>query len=148
MPESIFSQVKVVDFSWFESLRKSESDTTYVVNFWATWCVPCVAELPEFEQLHTNFKENKVKVILVSLDFIKVLEKTVIPLVKKKKLQSEMVLLNETNPNSYIDKVDPAWSGSLPATLILNNKHSFYRFYEKPLNFAELETEIKKSLKQ
>ena len=140
-------QVQIVDFSWYESLRNSKSDTTYVVNFWATWCVPCVKELPEFELIHKKYSNQKVKVILVSLDYVKALDKSVLPLVKKQGLRSKVVLLNETNPNTYIDKVDASWTGSLPATLVFNNAHSFYLFNEKPLNFAELEFEIKKSLK-
>lgn len=140
------AQVRVVDRTWYDKVRKSRNDTTYVINFWATWCVPCVEELPAFEQLQRENKDQKLKVILVSLDFVKVLEKTVIPFVKRKSLNCEVVLLNESDPNTYIDKVDPTWSGSLPATVIFNSQNAFYQFYEKPLNFAELSALYKKSI--
>ena len=51
------------------------SDTVYVVNFWATWCKPCVEELPDFEKANQDFATQKVKVLLVTMDFKEDLEK-------------------------------------------------------------------------
>ncbi len=56
-------------FEDFEYLLEKDNDTTYVINFWATWCLPCVKELPEFEEINQHFKDKKFKMILVSLDF-------------------------------------------------------------------------------
>ena len=83
------------------------SDTTYVVNFWATWCKPCVAELPEFEKLHINYKSKKVKVILVSMDFKEELTKRVNPFLQKNKYTCEVILLDEINGNDFINKISP-----------------------------------------
>ena len=52
-----------------EKRVKNDSDTTYVVNFWATWCAPCVKELPDFDTINAAYSRSKIKVILVSLDF-------------------------------------------------------------------------------
>ena len=116
---------------------KSSNDTFYVVNFWATWCIPCVQELPYFEQLLKKYKSEKMKVILVSLDFRKQVAKSLIPFMQKKNLQSQVVLLDDKNANTWINLVDSSWSGALPATLILNKKQRL--FFEKSFNFEELE---------
>ena len=63
----------------------NSSDTTYIVNFWATWCKPCVAELPEFEKLHTESKDKKIKVLLVSMDFKEELDKKLKTFLEKNK---------------------------------------------------------------
>jgi thiol-disulfide isomerase/thioredoxin len=133
------TKVEVIKFDWYESLRNQPNDTTYIINFWATWCVPCVAELPHFEQITKKYQTQKVKVYLVSLDFRKNIDSHLRPFVKKKNLQSAVLLLDEPDANAWIDKVDPSWSGALPATIIFNNKKNMIQFLEKELNFTELD---------
>lgn len=116
--------------------RISNNDTTYIINFWATWCKPCVEELPNFDSL-TNFcKDKKSKVILVSLDFKEELHKKVNPFLKTKKIISSCVLLDEVNGNDFVNKIDKNWSGAIPATLFVNSKKSI--FLEKKFNWMQL----------
>ena len=105
----------------------TQSDTVFVVNFWATWCGPCVAELPHFEHLNQQYKDKKVKILLVSLDFKSQINTKLIPFLQEKKLSPEVVVLNEKDPNKWVAKVDTTWTGSIPATLIFDkNKRQFY----------------------
>jgi len=99
--------VRVVDYSQLSDVMSMNNDTTYVINFWATWCKPCVAEMPYFEELHRVTKGQKVRVLLVSLDFPSQLESRVIPFVEVRGLKPEVFLLNVGDPNKWIDKVDP-----------------------------------------
>ena len=136
---ALAQQVEVVKFSYLDSLMKNNSDTTYVINFWATWCRPCVQELPSFEALTAKAINKKVKVILVSMDFKSQLNLRLIPFVKEKRLKSRVVLLNEPDYNSWIDKVDKSWSGGIPATLVINNSTKQHEFYEKEFTDEELD---------
>lgn len=119
----------LVVFEKYDALEKElfkENDTLYVVNFWATWCAPCVKELPYFETFSNENSTQKVKVILVSLDFEKQKESKLIPFLKKKKITSNVVLLLEKDYNNWLPKVDKNWSGSIPATLLIKgNKRQF-----------------------
>lgn len=117
--------------------RINTADTTYVINFWATWCKPCVAELPSFDSLA---KINKVKVLLVSLDFKEDLEKKVNPFLKSHNIKMECVLLDEINGNDFIDKIDKSWTGAIPATLIRSKDHRI--FIEKKMHLAELQKHL------
>ena len=113
---------KIAVYDNYAALEKavlSDSNTTYVVNFWATWCAPCVKELPHFEQL--NSENKKVKVVLVSLDFKNQYEAKLLPFLKKKAIKSEVVLLTDKDYNTWLPAVDKDWSGSIPATLIIKN---------------------------
>lgn len=142
--ETIFyDELNLVDFAEFEAkyLQQTTAETTFVINFWATWCKPCVKELPYFEELNKNYKNSNVKVVLVSLDFPKNIEKQVLPFIKKHKLQSEILLLDDTNANTWIPKVSEMWSGAIPATIFV--KGSRQLFFEKSFNYTELETELK-----
>lgn len=138
-----YDELELVDFSEFESryLQKPAPETTYVINFWATWCKPCVKELPYFEDLQKNYKDKNVQVVLVSLDFPKHIEKQVIPFIKKHNLQSEILLLDDPDANTWIPKVSEEWSGAIPATIFV--KEETQKFYEKSFTYEELETELK-----
>ena len=138
--------VKLLSVDELEDRISKGGDTLYVVNFWATWCAPCIAELPYFEKLQTTYKDQPLKVLLVSLDFKSKLQKSVIPFVQKKQLTNETFLLNEANAQVYIDKISKEWSGAIPATLIYNKKNNVRKFYEKEFTYAELE-QTYKSLK-
>jgi len=133
--------VKAYDFKTFEPYLKIQNDTTYVINFWATWCQPCVAELPYFEKINSDYKDKKVKVILISLDMKKDADSKLLSFIKKKNLQSEVIFLNDPDANAWIGKVDSTWSGAIPATIIYTKNKR--KFYEKSFTFEELEAEIK-----
>ncbi|ALM48212.1 hypothetical protein AMR72_04445 [Flavobacterium psychrophilum] len=132
--------VKAYDFDKLEYFLTQKNDTTYVVNFWATWCVPCVEELPYFEELNAKYKKDKIKVMLVSLDMYKMVESKLLPFIKEKQLKSDVVYLRDPDQNTWLPKVDSTWSGALPATLIYNK--DMRKFYEKSFTYAELEKEV------
>ncbi len=120
---------------------QQENDTTYVINFWATWCKPCVEELPYFEQLTQEYQGQKLKIILVSLDFEKQLETKLLPFIEKHQIQSEVLILLDPNDNVWLEKVDPSWSGAIPVTLIYKNKERAF-FEESFEDFAALEKKV------
>ena len=109
-------------FSEFEHHIHYKNDTTYVVNFWATWCKPCVAELPYFEKLIPAYKNKPVQVLLVSMDFPKQIKSKLIPFVKKRQLEKSVVALADMDYNEWIDKVSTEWDGAIPFTIIYNSK--------------------------
>ncbi|NND64244.1 MAG: TlpA family protein disulfide reductase [Flavobacteriaceae bacterium] len=116
----------------------------YVVNFWATWCKPCVKELPAFEKLQAKYRNENVEVVLVSLDFPDHIETRVVPFIAEHGLKSRVVLLDDPDANSWIPAVDKEWSGAIPATVILKNGER--KFYERSFTYEELENELKSIL--
>lgn len=129
-------------FTDIEAAFQQNNDTTYIINFWATWCAPCIAELPYFEELTEKYKDSKVKVVLCSLDFPKQVETKLVSFVEKKGLMSEVIVLLDGKYNDWIDKVSPDWSGAIPATYVYNKENSRF-FGEAFENLQELEEAIK-----
>lgn len=135
------SSVKTYTYSELKPLLEKNDGKTYIVNFWATWCAPCVKELPAFEKLNKEYAAKNVEVILVSLDFPKQVEKRLLPFINKKNLQSKVILLDDVNEDAWIKEIDSAWSGAIPATLIYSSKGR--KFYEQSFDYELLETELK-----
>lgn len=136
--------VPQIGFSDLEALLNSDNDTVYVINFWATWCKPCIEELPAFEKLKKEYRGNRVEIILVSLDFPTKYESQLVPFVKENKLECKVVHLTDVNANQWIDRVDPSWSGAIPATVVYNGKDR--SFFEKKLSFEELKSIVENKL--
>ncbi len=128
--------IKTYTFEELNPLLHKQTDTVYLVNFWATWCAPCVKELPAIEHLAEEFNNKPFKVLLVSLDIPGQIESRLIPFIEKHGVQSEVVLLDEPDFNKWIDLVEKNWSGAIPASLIYGK--DFRDFYEQSFSYSEL----------
>lgn len=143
---STYKNLKVLDFEELQTYLNTKDNTkTYVINFWATWCAPCVKELPYFEQLNANYADKGVEVILISLDFPKQINTKLKAFLKKNDLKSEIIVLDDVDSNTWIPKVSKDWTGAIPATIIYNR--SLTLFYERSFEYKELETELKHFIK-
>lgn len=129
-------EAEVIKFGRLEELMSKKGDKITVINFWATWCGPCVKELPYFETLAAE--NDNVEVFLISLDFAEKLDR-VNTFIHKKNLKSPVLLLDEIDYNSWIDKVDESWGGAIPATLVINTATGKRKFVESELKEGELE---------
>lgn len=129
-------EIITVDFEGLQEYIETHTSQTLVINFWATWCKPCVKELPAFETLRSQYEDKDLTVILVSLDFPEQMD-NLKNFVKRKNLQSELVFLDDGNANEWIPKIDKEWSGAIPATLIVTDEQK--DFYERSFSFSELE---------
>jgi thiol-disulfide isomerase/thioredoxin len=139
------TELEIFDYAGLEPLLNKKDKKIHVINFWATWCAPCVKELPFFEKLNKTYADRDVEVLLVSLDFPKQYDSKLKPFIEDKKLKSKVVALNDTDANYWIPKISEDWTGAIPATLIYNKDKR--QFYEQPFNYEELETQIKQFLK-
>ena len=134
-------QVDLITVDQLYSRINSGRDSTYIINFWATWCGTCVKELPDFEKLNDQYKSEKLKILLVNVDYKSKLNNSVLPFIKKNGIKNEVFMLNESDPQVYINKIDSSWSGALPATLMVKEKKR--KFFEKDFTYAELADEYK-----
>lgn len=137
---SIKNKITTLNYKELKPFLHKNDGKTYVINFWATWCSPCVKELPSFEFLNKNFKDKNVEVILVSLDFSRKLQSNLIPFIKKKNIQSKVLHFEDKNEQFWIQDIAENWTGSIPATLIYNTKKR--KFYERSFHYKALKKEL------
>lgn len=131
--------VEVIKYPDLAKLISAPSEKNKVINFWATWCRPCIKELPQFLALYEKYNDQNLELSLVSFDFVEDLESKLEPFVDKKNIEAKVYLLDETDYNAFINKVDPSWSGAIPATLLVAKGNSKRKFIEKEFSEDELE---------
>jgi len=138
-------KIRVLNFDQLEPALQFTNDTVYLVNFWATWCAPCIAELPAIQAVEKKYSDKKFKVLLVSLDMPGQLNSRLLPFVRSNKITSEVVLLDDPNQNRWIDRVDKQWSGEIPYTIIYGK--NFRDIYTQSFNFNTLDSIINRKIK-
>ena len=124
----------------------SKSDSVLVINFWATFCKPCNEEIQYFQTIVDKYKDQKVKLLLVSLDLKDEFPDKIKAFAAKNNYTNQIVWLNETNADYFCPKVDKAWMGGIPSTLLINPKTGYRKFFEQQLRAEEFEKELKKAL--
>jgi thiol-disulfide isomerase/thioredoxin len=134
-------QVRSVKITELENTIK-ESKGPLIVNFWATFCVPCLQEIPYFQEITGQYKSKDVSLVFVSLDMKEAYPVKVNDMAKKLKLVYPVVWLNETNADYFCPKIDTTWTGGMPSSFFVNNATGYHKFFERPLSKEELEKEI------
>ena len=138
--------IKYIEIPELETILNNPENKLFVVNFWATWCAPCVKEFPLFEKVSKDYSTSKVEFVMISLDFPSQVEKQLLPFLKKNKVSLKVVLMNDVDYNSWIDKVDKSWQGGIPATLVFNNFKKSRQFHTGEVNEEDLREMIKTNL--
>ncbi len=125
----------------------SSKGQVVLVNFWATWCPPCVAEFPGLVQLQKKYGKNGLKVIFVSGDDVKTQKSKVEPFVKKYGARSYII---NGNPIDFIKQFDPKLQSSfgLPRTYLYNRQGKLVAAFSEDKSYAEFEKQVKPLLKK
>ncbi len=130
-------ELKSISFQELEKEIQAHDSGVLIVNYWATWCRPCVEELPDFDKIHREYVGKGAEVWLINLDFNSAVKAKVIPFLQRFNLDSKLFHLTDKDPNEWINRVEPDWGGSIPFTIIYASaKKIFHR--EGPMNFEEL----------
>ncbi len=122
------------------------SDSVLVINFWATFCKSCVAEIPYYQTITDKYKEHKVKLMLVSLDMKESFPHEISSFAANHHFYKQIVWLNETDADYFCPKIDKNWSGALPTTFFVNRKTGYRKLVERELSEKEFEAELVKAM--
>jgi thiol-disulfide isomerase/thioredoxin len=120
-----------------------------VINFWSTWCKPCLEEIPDFLKVYDSLKASGVQLWLVSQDTKDLFNSGKLKtFISKKKGwdRAKLFWFNETNADYYCPLIDKEWSGVIPATLIINPAKGYRKFIEESMTAAQLTGEVGKAL--
>jgi len=125
-----------------------QDDTVRIFNFFATWCKPCMEEMPDLLASRAATKGDKVRFWFISLDFKKDLSRKVELFTTKSGLQGAIALLDETDYNSWLPSINKNWEGNIPATLFVFPKGINSKFLARQLRANEIEKILSKQSQQ
>ena len=137
-------RVKVTELATIISQTKGP----LIVNFWATFCLPCLEEIPYFQQAVEGRKNDSVKLLLVSLDLEETYPAKLKAFVTKRNFTAPVQWLDEYNADYFIPKIDSSWTGAIPASLFVNQKTGYRRFLEEQVSPEKLNTIIQEMLEE
>lgn len=123
-----------------------QADKPTIFNFWATFCKPCIEEIPHFQEMAKKYDSTGVKLVFISLDLEEAYPAKIQTFAKKRNISYPITFLDETNADLFCPVVDPKWSGAIPATLFVNNKTGYRQFYEEQLSKEQVEKEVRKMI--
>ena len=124
----------------------AQSDHPLIVNFWATFCVPCNKEIPYFQSTVARYQEQGVELVLVSLDLPDYYPARIATFAQGRGFTATMLWLDETDADYFCPRVDPRWTGGIPCSLFINNKTHYHRFFDRQLTEPQVNLEIKEML--
>ncbi len=139
-------EIKAVKATDIEKLI-AESTTPLILNLWATWCKPCVEEIPYFQSEAAKYKSDSLQLVLISVDYKEDFPAAIEKAIRKIKIRVPVYWLDETNADYFCQKIDLYWSGAVPASLFINNKTGYRKFFEGQLSKQQLQQEITDMLK-
>ncbi len=140
---SFAQDIKVVKIEELKKEYIKTNDTTYIVNFFATWCGPCLQEMPIVNKFYQSTKDKKIQLLFVSLDG-GIAPAKLAKFIKKQKMEASVFVLNESSDFSWLPYIDSRWQGSIPATMIVNSSKKVKAFFETPMENGQLEFYLKK----
>lgn len=138
-------EIREMNIDEVESYIQSRTEPA-VINFWATWCAPCIEEMPWFNKMVGHRKD--VELIFISVDNEKAFPEKIREMINRKKIQATLIWLNETNADVFCPRIDKNWSGSIPATLMVNHKRNYRKFIEQQIAPPELRKQLRYLLKK
>ena len=149
-PEVAKPKVTVIDEAELKSLLGAGAGRVrpLLVNFWATWCVPCREEFPDLVKIRGQYAAEKLDFVLVSLDDPSDLDKAVPEFLSEARATAlPSYLLHATDDSIAINLVDPTWSGELPATFLYDRSGAVVFKHKGRVKPAELRAALDQALK-
>ncbi len=127
----------------YKALLDNSKGKVILVNFWATWCPPCVKEFPELVKLYNDYKDKEFVLMFISLDDKSEYDSKLLPFLKKQGVDFTSYFGNFSNPETIMNYVDKSWQGEIPYTGIYDKEGKLVKSLLGNKTYEQFETEIK-----
>ena len=135
--------VQLLDREGLQKIISSRNGKPLLINFWATWCVPCREEFPDLIKFYSDYKE-KVDVIAISVDYPKEIETKIKPFLDKMNPEFNTYVYSERDQEALINLINKNWSGALPATFVYDTDGKQVSFHDGKMSYEEFKNSVLK----
>lgn len=139
--------VGLADAKTLTELRKNGSGKFRLVNFWATWCAPCIAEFDEFVTINRMYRHRDFEFVSVSMNRPDE-EKAVLEFLKKKQASNRNLLFASPQREDLINAFEPTWQGEVPYTVLLDPEGKAIYTKTGSIDALELRRAIQKAMNE
>ena len=146
-PASAGVNIETINLDGLKTLISKQKERPLLVNFWATWCIPCREEFPDLVKIDADYRSKGLDFVTVSLDDVGDIKTEVPKFLTVMKATMPAYLLDVKDPEPAINAVDPKWQGDLPATFLYNEKGDVIFKHFGRVDATELREAIKKVVK-
>lgn len=139
--------VEPADAEALKALRKNDSGKLRLVNFWATWCGPCITEFPELVTINRMYRHRAFEMVTVAANYPDE-KKEVLTFLQKQQASNKNLLFGEPDKYKLMEAFDPSWNGALPYTVLISAMGQILYKVQGPVDPLEIKRTIVKSLKE
>jgi peroxiredoxin len=107
-----------IDAAGMKTLRQNATDKTVLVNFWATWCQPCVAEIPDLLKTWRMYRKRPFDLVTVTVNYPDE-EKAALKFLQTHMAASRNYISSTMDPHELVRAFDPEWNGGVPYTMVI-----------------------------
>lgn len=144
LPFATQAQPKVTTIQTSDLIQLVDSSSTpIIISFWATWCSPCLHEIPWLEKSIAAKSQDSITLVLVCIDGAKTTRELEV-FVARKGFRSRVVLWQRPNFDAFALAMNIKWTEGIPATYLRNNKRNRKAFFNRQLTEAQIDREFKK----
>ena len=134
-------ELATIELQGVKQLAKNGSDKLLLINLWATWCGPCLQEMPELVTINRMYRKRPFEFITLSLDDpsnkVQVLES-----LKQNYVAAKNFLVDSTDRDKLAEALDPKWPGPLPYTLLVAPGGKIIYRHDGPIEPLEVKRAI------
>jgi len=141
---SFNEEIPVVDEVWLKNKIENRNGKILFINFWATWCVPCVEEFPDLVKIFNEHKDSDFEFLSVSVDLPSDIETKVKPFLTKQSAGFPVVVVDEKKVDEVINLINPEWNGAVPVTVIYDENGNRKEFISEAKDYEFFNKSIKK----